>query len=147
MVILGHARHDLIGYGDARKLLLRVRRLERLESPLELREKIGNGDLSRHAIAVDPSCEVLPVVIVDPKDRVAAPVLTEASRRLEVVQRVDENGHEGFGGFGHSWIAKRTAREVSAARSAGVLAEVEPHRFRAPLRHLARRVVVAVPGD
>ncbi len=128
-------------------LLLRRGRLEGGEAPLELGKNVGDGDLAGHTIPVDPSGQILPLVIVDAQDGVAAPILAEAPRRLEIVQRIDENGDEGTCRLGNSWIAERTAREVTAARSAGVLAEVEPHRFAAPHRDRSRRVVVAIPRD
>jgi hypothetical protein len=68
-------------------------------------------------------------VVVDAQDRIAAVGLAETVEGLRAVERIDENWNEARGGGDDAWIAERTAREVLAAGSPRVLAEVHPERL------------------
>lgn len=102
-----------------------------VEPALQLGEYLVWGELARDLIAVEPARQVARLVlrfagVVDPQDRIAAVALAEAQGGGQVVEGVDEDRYEGRAGLRDPGVAERTAREVLAAPSAGVLAEVDP---------------------
>ena len=86
-------------------------------------------------------------MVVNAQDRVASPGFAEALIRLILVERVDEHRDEGFASGEDSWVAERTAREVLAALSPWVFAEVHPEGLVLGARDLDRGFVVDVPVD
>jgi len=92
----------------------------------ELLEDFFYRDLAGDEIAIDTAGKVATVLVMHAQDWVAAVDFAEASIRLASIEGVDKHRNERFRSFYYSWIAERTAREVTATCSARVFAEVHP---------------------
>ena len=117
------------------------------KTSLELREHILDRDSTAHRIAIEASGEVVAGVVVNAEDGVASVGLTESLEGLSPVERVDEHRHERRAGGDDAWIAERTAREVLAALSPGVLTEVHPEGLVLLAGDREGGIVVDVPLD
>ena len=86
-------------------------------------------------------------MVVNAQHGIAPVGLSEALVGLTAVERIDEDGNKRRASGDDPWIAKRTAREVLATLSPGVLAEVHPERLVLLARNGHRRLVVDIPGN
>ena len=119
--------------------------MELVEPAVQLREQLFDWNAAADQVAVDPAGEVAAFVVVNAQHRVAAPALAETLVGLAAVKCVNEHRDESRALGDDAWIAERTAREVLAAFSARVLAEVHPERLALGTRHLDRGIVIGVP--
>ena len=95
---------------------------------LELLEHLADWNSSGDSIAIDATANFLAFKIVDSKNWVAAIVFVEPFEMSSGAEGVDEHRHEISRCCNYLSVGKRTACEVTTARSARVLAEMQPHR-------------------
>ena len=103
--------------------------------------------MASHAVAINPTTDFLTIKIVDAKNWVAAKMLIETLVLRCLSQRIDKDGHKVGRCRDDFLVNKRTACEIPAALSSGVLAKVQPDR---PIRFLCNHhglVVIPIPID